>query len=348
MTTRQTVLALLSQPNKWLADYILALADVLEKSPSAPFVGYASDLFGMCLDENSSEPKAIRSQIFETARDMGWFHDENLLIQVPLPHKAIAAAQQQPTLAPQPVDQAVYEGDRMKIGILRTPRSKENGALVAKSARKFDHKFFWIKSGPRDPETLKPTGKHQAKAYKLKQTWSKEHQEGGGFVKIPKARNDFAVWLYGDESAPLNADNARMNCWEAVFYVAYKAAVLDKVRLRAAHDLAALQYRDSGSDAVKADAACYYQAICKFLGLEDSVPYVPDAGLFPEAGDIVSWDGSFHVAVSLGRTISRYGDYEDWVFSLYCNNNNRASITSIAQISTGTGISRPRYCPCPF
>jgi hypothetical protein len=104
--------------------------------------------------------------------------------------------------------------------------------------------------------------------------------------------NHFVSWLNGNGNE-LDR-NANINCWEAVFFTAYKAGLVNVLRLRQIHDQATM----AASAKIGAMVGeTYYDSLTDSLGYQNSFPFVPSVGLCPNPGDIVFFDRHEHVAL---------------------------------------------------
>jgi hypothetical protein len=253
-------------------------------------------------------------------------------IQAPPPPSGPAP----PPLPPRPLRQPQdYRAEFDKLTRLRTERSRARGESLAVAALQANGWFRWEKSGPNQP------------GY------------GGILVSSPTAfrpeGTDFARWVTLNAAEP--GMRSTMNCWEAVLFTAYRAGLIDLGWLRILHDQAAgtyeRQYKDKAPDA----AERYFQKLINKLGFKESVPYKPEAGLYPRKGDLLFW-GFDHVAVSLGRQWDlRRGEEDshtedphtaDRMMSLWHHNGARFARLSVGDIDSGYTRNKLRFTPCPF
>lgn len=140
------------------------------------------------------------------------------------------------------------------------------GRLVA-AAKPLEGWFRWVSSGPAEG-TSRPG----------------ETTKGGA--------NHFTSWLNGKAEEPDR--NANMNCWEAVFFTAYKAGLANLLRLRLIHGQATVAARAKIGAGV---GEAYYDSLTDSLGYRNSFPFVPNVGLCPSPGDIVFIDRHEHVTL---------------------------------------------------
>jgi hypothetical protein len=94
--------------------------------------------------------------------------------------------------------------ERTEIAALRSKKTKDNGWLLAEAAIGLWHKIHWLVRG------------HEA----FLGTSTDTHPYYG------KGVNHFALWLQGMELDGFA--EVRMNCWESVFYTAYKADLISR------------------------------------------------------------------------------------------------------------------------
>jgi hypothetical protein len=225
-----------------------------------------------------------------------------------------------------------HHAEFQKLSRLRTQQSHERGERLADAALRMDGWFHWAKSGPNQPGYGGVFLKDEA-AFKAKGT-------------------DFTRWLTRNAAEP--GANSTMNCWEAVLFSAYRARLVDAEWLRALHNNASEAYRQHYNQLVDGveDVEHYFRTIVEGLGFNNSVLYIPDAGLFPRRGDIL-FLGEDHVAVSLGRSwnenLSHLGHSAmDHMMSLWKHNGGKFAHLCIADIYEGWSTNKPRFAPCPF
>jgi hypothetical protein len=157
--------------------------------------------------------------------------------------------------------------------------------------------FHWVSSGPAEPDFHG----HYGMLYGPKTSWTRTRKD----VRIEThalKRNDFAGWLTANGAVPGN--NSWMNCWEAVLFSAFRANLIDKIRLRTIHNKAALAYQlchRHGRETLTNAGSHYSLALSQAFNYFASVLFEPRAGLIPQVGDILFWARDEHVAVSLGR-----------------------------------------------
>jgi len=154
--------------------------------------------------------------------------------------------------------------DLNRLAVLRSQARPGGGELLAKAAESFAGRFRWMPSG---------AGNYQKK------------DEG-------EERNDFAKWLMGGGLEPAGK-KARMNCWEAVFFSAYKAGLVTKERLMDIHRTALKQLEGNGLTGPMR----YTSSLMEALGGRTAVALVPQLALIPRRGDIVFFAEENHIAI---------------------------------------------------
>ena len=175
-------------------------------------------------------------------------------------------------------------------------RNPEYSDRLISAAKALEGWFHWVKSGPTE-----------AKYVPREKTSEGE-------------TNDFVVWLHGRGNEPTR--EANMNCWEAVFFAAYKAGLISIAKLRTIHIKATM--------AGKADAT-YFHSLTDSLGYKNSFPYVPSVSLTPLPGDIVFIDREYHVALCVANGL-RITVMSHWYIPR--DGFNRYDIDEFTQTST--------------
>jgi hypothetical protein len=266
---------------------------------------------------------------------------EALVRAVPLPPPPLHPVVNIP---PPPVNyKSFYAVDIARIRGLRTRTSIQNGRRLAATAKSMKNWFRWIGTGPREPGFQY----HDGIPFGLRTAWTAKRTDNFGVFPSGIETHDikwdnFAKWLVENDEQPDYA--SYMNCWEAVFFSAWRANLVTKLRLQQIHQAAALAYRNRYvANGGRGGAECYDEALKRALNFFASAPFKPEAGLIPREGDIVFWDGLQHVAISLGRTWAS-GEPDDRVMSLW---HNPFEITSIDVLSPYVS-GRVTFVPCPF
>jgi hypothetical protein len=123
--------------------------------------------------------------------------------------------------------------------------------------------------------------------------------------------NDFAAWIHGLAGEP--GQTAVMNCWEAIFYIAYKAGVLSKSKILEIHNKAAEEGKSRGIlAAFKSIARSMYSGNPKKFEYDKK----SNMGLTPiPAGNIIFINDYLHVMISKGTLTRPEGWHE--VISLW-------------------------------
>lgn len=161
---------------------------------------------------------------------------------------------------------------------------------------------------------------------------------------------DFLRWIRDPRPVALRSD-ARMNCWEAVMYVAWCANLVDRDLLRRVHDFALIQMQISR----RPDA--YFHALMMFLGIRHGAVVDLRDGFIPRRGDLLFWENGFglveHVAISLGRrwepTANGGWRSVDRIMSLWHHRGGRLAELDLDDIPE-QALDREglRLVPCPF
>jgi len=156
-------------------------------------------------------------------------------------------------------------------------------------------------------------------------------------VSGARHRNDFALWVRGQGPEPTSASS--MVCWESIMFSAYRAGVLPKSWITSTYERAAAGARrqmvenantppppkelgydvwDKAMRETRVQRA-FDAELSSVLGVSSATQMVEtlDAtskrsfatGPQPERGDLVFFDGTSHVALSLGTTNSK-GEHE--------------------------------------
>jgi hypothetical protein len=158
--------------------------------------------------------------------------------------------------------------------------------------------------------------------------------------------NDFGVWMRGGATPTASS---KMNCWEAIMFAAFTAGLTTAAALRKIHADAASTGKAAGS------IVAYANVIANSLGFGSSVPL---AALHPGRGDIVFFNKTDHVALSLG---SRTAAGEHEVVSLWVLPPNPATQHFVSFLQRTTieelvrnmatyigGSTNVRFAPNPF
>jgi hypothetical protein len=133
--------------------------------------------------------------------------------------------------------------------------------------------------------------------------------------------NHFALWMRG---GAVPTATSKMNCWEAILFAAFTAGLVTAAALRKIHADAASAGEAAGS------ATAYDTAIANALGFGSSVAL---GALHPGRGDVVFFNKTSHVALSLG---SRTAAGEHEVVSLWVLPPNPATQAFVSSIQRTT------------
>ena len=174
---------------------------------------------------------------------------------------------------------------------------------------------------------------------------------GSPSIATESNTNDFAVWMRGG-AAPTSS--SKMNCWEAIMFAAFTAGLVTAAGLRKIHTDAAKAGVAESSTA--AGVKAYDTVIANSLGFGSSKPL---AALHPGRGDIVFFNKTKHVALSLG-TRTAAGEHEVvslWVLppdpgkKLFVSSIQQTTIEELARnMKTYIRPQAPdiRFAPNPF
>lgn len=239
-----------------------------------------------------------------------------------------------------------FVAEKARLARWRTKRTTARGKELATQARALQDWFHWVSSGPvpvviplqhlaRIPQANEP--------FKPKQTWSVKETDVGWETHELK-HNDFARWM--NEGFGIPDQNAWMNCWECVFFTAFRAGLITSHRLGVVHDMATCVARGKHAQQVPTAGSNYYTVLNHALGFRESVPMALKDGLIPREGDILFFDGNTHVAISLGRTW-RSGVAEDRMMSLWHHNGGRNDALTLEDMPAWMR-GDVRFAPCPF
>jgi hypothetical protein len=223
--------------------------------------------------------------------------------------------------------------ERAEIARLRSEKSKVNGRKLAEAAIALRHQIRWL---PRGQEAFLGIST-------------------GTDSKSAKGVNHFALWLQGMELDGLA--EVRMNCWESVFYTAYKADLISRGVMRVLFadasikgqvkigeaGLLALARNDPPSEPQRKSAyAVYLKTMFHHLKGPEAVK-INRREDTPKKGDLVFVDGMSHV----GKKPAPGMDIVPYLMSLWTHDNERYTLlpfTDLLRECIGTISIRP----CPF
>jgi hypothetical protein len=246
-------------------------------------------------------------------------------------------------IPPPPVNyKSFYAQEIARVRAYRSNRSILRGRQLAAHALSLKDWFRWVKSGPCEPDFPYQEGK----TFGIKTAWTASRTDNTGIYRDgiehhERKVNDFARWLVEGGSAP--GRTSTMNCWEAVFYSAFAARLVDKSWLQSVHAKAAEDYAKEYWMTDCKSGIAYMNALREAFGYFLRVPYKPQGGLIPREGDIVFYGDFDHVAVSLGRTWGS-GQPKDQIMSLWHGSFEVTEVDIFSRYCSGA----PCFFPCPF
>jgi len=261
---------------EWTAQYITDVTNVFLFEAASPENEVAAVQF--VINEMAKLQRKFYAINAEKVRDLLFTSLESSLTvvfppeaaeQIPLPVNVQPLSQTE-------LAQRLREAELQRYStVLERHRLRERniqfaGRLVS-AALELEGWFHWVPGGPKY--------KGETSTFHL----TKKTSEG--------KTNRFVSWIKGGGNEPDR--NANMNCWEAVFFAAFKAGLVNLGRLRQIHDQATLAAQ--GKSALQ-----YFDSLTDSLGYQNSFPFVPSVGLCPSPGDIVFVDRHEHVALCVG------------------------------------------------
>jgi hypothetical protein len=233
---------------------------------------------------------------------------------------------------------APYE--RAEIARLRSRKTKVNGIKLAEAAIALRHKIRWLTRGQEAFLGI-PTETHPYSG---------------------KGLNQFALWLQGMELDGLA--EVRMNCWESVFYTAYKADLISRGVARGlfadASNLGQVAIgeanrlglaRNKPPSESKSAYKVYVTTMFRHLKGHEAVeikrdeetPHTPHT---PQKGDLVFVDGMSHVCICVGKRKAPQGrDIVPYLMSLWYHDNERYTLLPFNDLRRCGEIT---IHPCPF
>lgn len=254
---------------EWIAPYIADVTNAFllkallpESAPSA-VESVITEMARRQRDQQPITAEAVRDLLFEYLRDAVFVFD------TPEAAKKITLPKDEQPLSQHELAQQLREAELQKYSaeIRRyqvRSRNIEFARRLVNAAEQLEGWFHWVPAGPA---------------------------EGTSFARETTTEgeaDDFAYWLNRGRNEP--GAKANMNCWEAVFFAAYKAGILSIHRLRLIHGKATMAARTTNGFA-------YFNSLTDSLGYQNSFPYVPSVGLCPSPGDIVFFERDHHVAL---------------------------------------------------
>lgn len=189
------------------------------------------------------------------------------------------------------------------------------GERSAEGAIALEGKLYWAGgSGPN------PNENYQIGTTTKRQTTDRKD--------IEENINEFALWIRGGKEP---TDASKMNCWEAIFYSAYRAGVITKQWLVDIHKDAAKEGLDNAQyianheaalfmDHIGAGVDAYQKVLKKHLGFDNSQPITPTNR--PKKGDIIFLNGLDHVVISLGTSKKGNEVMSLWIYPIDKNDGH--------------------------
>jgi len=236
--------------------------------------------------------------------------------------------------------QVAARWERAEIARLRSEKTKVNGRKLAEAAIALQHRIRWLERGQEAFLGLS----------------TETHPKSGMGV------NQFALWLQGMELDGLA--EVRMNCWESVFYTAYKADLISRGVARGLFADASHQGQVATGEAgrlglarnqpppelqtkIKSAYEVYLTAMFRHLKGPEAVA-IKRGEDTPRKGDLVFVDGMSHVCICAGKRPAPQGkEPVPYLMSLWHHDNERYTLLPFADLlreCRGTISIRP----CPF
>jgi hypothetical protein len=246
------------------------------------------------------------------------------------------------------------------LGRLRTVERLKRGLRLARQSYAMEGYFHWVPAGPE----MGPQGRF------LPNERRPEAKSGKAEVEDDETNPDhFAIWLNRGGREP--GKQSSMNCWEAVFFSAYKAELVSVQWLRLIHAKATQAARThlapfgadgfGGSpilgqalapavqptqDGMMSEAReSYYGTLMSALGLSSALPIIPEIGLLPDPGDIIFVSDEHHVTICL-EVLTAPSLQDIVVMSLWKHPSDGFQKLSIKECG---GLTKYlKFAPCPF
>lgn len=234
---------------------------------------------------------------------------------------------------------ASSEREPSEIARLRSEATKANGRKLAEAAIALRHTIGWLERGQEAFLGIS----------------TETHPKSG------KGVNQFAQWLQGMELDGL--PEVRINCWESVFYTAYKANLISRGVVRGLFAEASNQGQLAIGEASRLGLArndpppeiqtksksaykVYLTTIFRHLKGPEAVPI--KQGEVPEMGDLLFVDGMSHVCICVGmRPAPQGNDPVPYLMSLWHHDNERYTLLPFA-VLLGECRGTISIRPCPF
>jgi hypothetical protein len=182
-----------------------------------------------------------------------------------------------------------------------------SGERTASAAERAEGNYDWVRSGPTRPTRDQAGNVTRHTDYQIAEQPSRP-ADVSGEAPDDEVQNDFARWVRGQGPEP--GAHSTMNCWEAVFFSAYKAGVVPRSFLRSLHERAAgaggaggqrrgEETENTDPNASSAAGRAEYDAVLSgALGLGNAQVVTSSQAL--TRGDIVFFSDLAHVAVAVG------------------------------------------------
>jgi hypothetical protein len=313
----------------WLAQHIADVTNLLAKTAHLPS-SVESAVKGAigAMKECARRPHAadVKRLLVEHLNDtaMAWDRPAELDRLQP-PEPPVGWNPDEKSLEERDFKQLKIRQDVLKLNLHRSRATGERGQLLVAAAVTLLGKYRWVPAGLDPSRSFFPSERSNE----------------------PTA-NDFARWINRHEPLP---DNARLNCWEAVFVCATTAGLLSEAQLR-------MDYVASAVVAVRAtqprstdqkqreDALTDDYLLRVLMKFDDSVPIEPGTELMPSPGDLIFLERDHHVVIC-SKVDAHKGFDGIEVISHWSHPSH--GIQRLPLDSWGTVLlGNVRFTPCPF
>lgn len=342
----------------WLKECATNSADVELAKPWLPSIAKLLNAYGQALslsrDENDVKVMlqnlgfALRTGVPSTAelkeKIVGWLKDQYVeppatidAILLDAPNHTLSASKHKQSTD---LHQVAASSERGEIARLRSEITKANGRKLAEAAIALRHRIRWLERGQEAFLGIS----------------TETHPKSG------KGVNQFALWLQGMELDGL--PEVRMNCWESVFYTAYKANLISRGVVRGLFADASNQGQVAIGEASRLGLArnnpplelqtksksayeIYLTTMYRHLKGPEAVPIKRGEDM-PEMGDLLFVDGMSHVCICVGMIPAHQGnDPVPYLMSLWHHDNERYTLLPFADL-LGECRGTISIRPCPF
>lgn len=341
----------------WLKECASNSSDVELAKPWLPSVAKLLNAYGQALsrsDENDVKAMlqrlgfALRTGMPNAAelkeKIVGWLKDQCVAPPVTIdaflldaPDNTLSASKHKQSTD---LHQVAASSERAEIARLRSEITKANGRKLAEAAIALQHRIRWLERGQEAFLGIS----------------TETHPKSG------KGVNQFALWLQGMELDGLA--EVRMNCWESVFYTAYKANLISRGVVRGLFADASNQGQVAIGEASRLGLArnnpplelqtksksayeVYLTTMFRHLKGPEAVQIKRGEDM-PEMGDLLFVDGMGHVCICVGmKPAPQAKDLVPYLMSLWHHDNERYTLLPFADLLSecrGTISIRP----CPF